>query len=73
VAVHRYLRWRTGIADPSPLLAGFAYLFVRGMVGAHTPVDALGRVDGVFHWAPPPGLVAAASTLLAGDTPEVAA
>ena len=73
VAVHRYLRWRTGIADPSPLLAGFAYLFVRGMVGAHTPVDALGRVDGVFHWAPPPGLVAAASTLLAGDAPEVAA
>ncbi len=73
VAVHRYLRWRTGIADPSPQLAGFAYLFVRGMVGAHTPVDALGRVDGVFHWAPPAGLVAAASTLLAGDADEGAA
>jgi exodeoxyribonuclease V beta subunit len=73
VAVHRYLRWRTGIGDPSPQLAGFAYLFVRGMVGAHTPVDAHGRVHGVFHSEPPPGLVAAASALLAGDAAEVAA
>ncbi len=73
VAVHRYLRWRTGVADPSPQLAGFAYLFVRGMVGAHTPVDAHGRVHGVFHWEPPPGLVVAASALLAGDAAEVAA
>jgi exodeoxyribonuclease V beta subunit len=66
VAVHRFLRWRTGVADPSPQLAGFAYLFVRGMVGPDTPVDAAGRVQGVFHWTPPAGLVAEASALLAG-------
>ncbi len=73
VAVHRFLRWRTGAADPSPQLAGFAYLFVRGMVGADTPVDAAGRVQGVFHWTPPAGLVAEASALLArGAAEEVA-
>jgi exodeoxyribonuclease V beta subunit len=66
VAVHRFLRWRTGVADPSPQLAGFAYLFVRGMLGPDTPVDAAGRVQGVFHWSPPAGLVAEASALLAG-------
>jgi len=73
VAVHRFLRWRTGAADPSSQLAGFAYLFVRGMVGADTPVDTAGRVQGVFHWTPPAGLVAEASALLArGAAEEVA-
>jgi exodeoxyribonuclease V beta subunit len=70
VAVHRFLRWRTGAADPSPQLAGFAYLFVRGMVGADTPVDAAGRVQGVFHWTPPAGLVAQVSALLAGGAAQ---
>jgi hypothetical protein len=36
------------------------------MLGPDTPVDAAGRVQGVFHWSPPAGLVAEASALLAG-------
>jgi exodeoxyribonuclease V beta subunit len=73
VAVHRFLRWRTGVADPSPQLAGFAYAFVRGMVGPDTPVDHAGRVQGVFHWTPPAGLVARVSTLLADGSAQEAA
>jgi len=73
VAVHRFLRWRTGVADPSPQLAGFAYAFVRGMVGPNTPVDHAGRVQGVFHWTPPAGLVARVSTLLADGSAQEAA
>jgi exodeoxyribonuclease V beta subunit len=68
VALHRWLRWRTGEADPSPRLGGFAYLFVRGMTGPDTPIDALRRRAGVFHWQAPPGLVAAMSDLLARES-----
>jgi len=68
VALYRYLRWRTGQADPSPQLGGFAYLFVRGMTGAESARDAAGRRAGVFHWQAPPGLVAALSDLLAPET-----
>ncbi len=69
VAMHRWLRWRTGMADPSANLAGFAYLFVRGMVGPDTPVDGAGRREGVFHWQAPPGVIAALSDLLAREVP----
>jgi exodeoxyribonuclease V beta subunit len=66
VALFRWLRWRLGEPDPSHRLAGFAYLFVRGMVGPHTPHDGAGRVDGVFYWHPPQGLIPSLSDLLSG-------
>lgn len=64
VALHRYLRWRLPGYSPDRHLGGGLYLFVRGMVGASTPV-----VDdvptGVMSWRPPPALVAALSDVLA--------
>jgi exodeoxyribonuclease V beta subunit len=66
VALYRYLRWRLGESDPSPRIAGFAYLFIRGMTGNDTPRDADGRVNGVFHWQAPAGLIPALSDLLSG-------
>jgi exodeoxyribonuclease V beta subunit len=62
VALHRYLRWRQPGYDPAVHLGGTAYLFVRGMVGPHTPAGC-----GVFDWTPPPALVSALSDLLAGS------
>jgi exodeoxyribonuclease V beta subunit len=63
VALHRYLRWRLDGYDPERHLAGVLYLFVRGMVGADTPVVD-GVPCGVFSWRPPTGLVEALSDLL---------
>ncbi len=57
VATHRYLRWRVPSYDPDTHLAGVAYLFMRGMVGPDTPVDADGRVNGVFTWEVPTPLL----------------
>ena len=65
VALHRYLRWRLAGYDPAVHLGGIAYLFVRGMVGADTPVTD-GQRHGVFSWDVPPGLVTELSDLLAG-------
>ncbi|MGV9410660.1 UvrD-helicase domain-containing protein [Nocardia sp. NPDC003693] len=62
VALHRYLRWRLPGYDPATHLGGIRYLFVRGMIGPHTPDGA-----GVFDWKPPAALVVALSALLAGD------
>jgi exodeoxyribonuclease V beta subunit len=62
VALHRYLRWRLAGYSPDRHLAGVLYLFVRGMVGAATPVVD-GHPCGVFSWAPPPALVEALSDL----------
>lgn len=65
VALHRYLSARLPHYDPDRHLAGTAYLFVRGMAGADTPlVD--GHPTGVFTWRPPTALVRELSTLLAG-------
>jgi exodeoxyribonuclease V beta subunit len=51
VAAYRYLRWRTGdAARADRMVGGYAYLFVRGMVGAATPVDDHGRY-GVSSWS----------------------
>lgn len=61
VALHRYLRWRLPGYDPSRHLGGIRYLFVRAMVGAHTPADL-----GVFAWDPPAELICALSDLLGG-------
>lgn len=61
VALHRYLRWRQPGYDPQAHLGGVRYLFVRGMVGPHTPAGC-----GVFDWNPPTALVVELSDLLAG-------
>jgi exodeoxyribonuclease V beta subunit len=63
VALHRYLRWRLEGYDPERNLAGVLYLFVRGMVGATTPVVD-GAPFGVFGWRPPARLVEALSDAL---------
>jgi exodeoxyribonuclease V beta subunit len=63
VALHRYLRWRLPGYSPERNLAGVAYLFLRGMIGPHTPtVDGL--PCGVFGWRPPAALVVELSDLL---------
>ncbi len=56
VALHRYLTFRLPGYDPHRDLGGAMYLFVRGMVGADTPVVDGGRT-GVFVWGPHPDLV----------------
>jgi exodeoxyribonuclease V beta subunit len=63
VALHRYLRWRLAEYDPDRHLAGVLYLFVRGMVGADTPVID-GYPCGVFSWQPNKALVGALSDVL---------
>jgi exodeoxyribonuclease V beta subunit len=63
VALHRYLRWRLPGYDPAEHLGGVKYLFVRGMVGAETPVVE-GSPCGVFAWHPPASLVTALSDAL---------
>lgn len=69
VALHRYLRWRLPSYEPAVHLGGAAYLFVRGMVGADTPVVD-GHPCGVFSWAVPAPLVVATSDLLDGGGPS---
>lgn len=59
VALHRYLRWRLPGQSPRILVQ---YHFVRGMVGAATPVGC-----GVFDWEPPEGLIEALSDVLGGS------
>ena len=65
-ALHRYLRWRMPGSDPQLSLAGVHYLFLRGMVGADTPVLGGSRC-GVFTWHPPGALVRALSDVLEGS------
>ena len=68
VALHRYLRWRLAGYDPAADLDGARYLFLRGMIGPSTPVDA-GVRGGVFTWRPPAELVVATSDLLDRGAP----
>jgi exodeoxyribonuclease V beta subunit len=65
VALHRYLRWRVRGYEPAVHLGGVAYLFVRGMAGADTPVSD-GNPCGVFSWPVPVALVTELSDLLDG-------
>ncbi|MFM8238495.1 MAG: exodeoxyribonuclease V, partial [Actinomycetota bacterium] len=51
VATHRFLATRLVGYDPERHLGGVGYLFVRGMVGAGTPVIN-GTACGVFAWRP---------------------
>ena len=71
VVLHRYLRWRQPGYDPDVHLGGVLYLYVRGMIGEHTPVVD-GAPCGVFAWHPPAQLVEALSALLDGRPAEVA-
>jgi exodeoxyribonuclease V beta subunit len=68
VALHRYLRWRMPDYVPDRHIAGVVYLFLRGMVGAPTPIVD-GTPCGVFAWRPPAGLVAALSDALDEGAP----
>lgn len=63
VALHRYLRWRLPGYEPARHIAGVLYLFLRGMVGADTPVVA-GQPFGVFAFRPPAELLQALSDAL---------
>ncbi len=63
VVLHRYLTLRLPGYEPARHLGGVMYLFVRGMCGAHTPVQD-GHPAGVFSWEPPVALVIAVSGLL---------
>jgi len=65
-ALHRYLRWRMPGYHPDVNLAGVHYLFVRGMVGADTPVLGGSRC-GVFTWRPTGAMVQALSDVLDGE------
>jgi exodeoxyribonuclease V beta subunit len=65
-AVYRFLRWRAPQIDANEAIAGFAYMFIRGMVGETTPVDALGNRNGVLTWTAPVGFWSSLSDLFAG-------
>lgn len=62
VSVYRFLRWARPNVDADTAIAGFAYFFVRGMVGDATPGDHQHR-HGVFTWSAPAGLWSALSDL----------
>ena len=68
-AMYRMLRWRRPELDADEVIAGIAYFFVRGMVGAGSPLDAEGMPYGVFQWKAPVGLWEKLSNLFAGDRP----
>jgi exodeoxyribonuclease V beta subunit len=63
VALHRYLRFRIDGYDIGRDLGGSLYLFVRGMIGAPTPVSRSGRF-GVASWPADPELIMDLSQLL---------
>jgi exodeoxyribonuclease V beta subunit len=68
VALHRYLSHRLPGYHPERHLGGSMYLFVRGMIGAETPLID-GERCGIARWATPPRAVAAVSDLLVrGET-----
>lgn len=62
VSVYRFLRWARPTIDADAAIAGFAYFFVRGMVGEATPMSDQHR-HGVFTWTAPPGLWSELSNL----------
>jgi exodeoxyribonuclease V beta subunit len=68
-ALHRYLRWKRPDGGAPTLVAGAAYLFVRGMTGPDVATSAAGGPNGVFTWELPPALVTGLSDLLDGRRP----
>lgn len=69
VALHRFLDARLPGYDPSVQLGGVGYLFVRGMGGSDSLLQA-DPLTGVFTWYPPVGLVLELSDLLADRRPR---
>ena len=65
-AIYRFLRWRAPQIDADEAIAGFAYMFIRGMVGDATPVDARGNRNGILTWTAPVGFWSQLSDLFAG-------
>ena len=65
-AIYRFLRWRAPHIDADESIAGFAYMFIRGMVGDNTPVDSSGHRSGVLTWTAPSGFWSSLSDLFAG-------
>ena len=68
-AIYRMLRWRQPTMNADEVIAGIAYFFVRGMVGADSLKDSDGMPYGVFQWKAPAGLWEKLSDLFAGDRP----
>lgn len=68
-AIYRMLRWRRPDLNADEVIAGIAYFFVRGMVGADSLVDSDGMPYGIFQWKAPEGLWEKLSHLFAGDRP----
>lgn len=67
VALHRLLSMRLADYDIDRHIVASRYLFLRGMVGAATPVVD-GTRTGVFAWRPSSELILRTSDLLRGDT-----
>jgi exodeoxyribonuclease V beta subunit len=65
-AVYRFLRWRAPHIDADAAIAGFAYMFIRGMVGEATPIDVNGNRSGVLTWIAPKSFWNSLSDLFAG-------
>jgi exodeoxyribonuclease V beta subunit len=65
VGMHRTLERRLAGYDPERHLGGAAFLFLRGMVGASTPLRD-GVRDGVCVWRPSTAAVLAADAVLSG-------
>lgn len=66
VSVYRFLRWARPDMDADAAIAGFAYFFVRGMVGEATPTSGTDR-HGVFTWEAPRGIWSALSDLFSRE------
>ncbi len=66
VALHRYLQWRLPEYDAQRHLGGSAYLFVRGMIGAATPIVE-GERCGVYRWSPPSEMIVELSRRFAAE------
>lgn len=69
VALHRFLRLRLPGYDYDRHVAGFAYLFLRGMVGPGTPRGADGTPYGVVAARPPRTYVEQLDAVLRGEAP----
>ena len=68
VALHRLLRWRLGDRyDYDRDVAGAAYLFLRGMVGAEVPRDDHGTPHGVYLDRPSRALIDDLDALMRGE------